>query len=397
MTAASLAWLVLAVQAPAFLTLLLRLLHAPWRRPPLKPVPSAPTLAGKVSVVIPTLNEGERIQPCLDGLARQGSELREVIVVDSRSTDDTVAKVETIANQDPRFRAVTDDLLPPGWVGRPWALDYGYRQADPASEWVLGIDADTQPQPGLVAALVQQAEAEHMDIVTLAPRFILQHLGEAWLQPALLLTLIYRFGAAGETQRDPQRAMANGQCCLLRRAALDQLGGYRLARASFCDDVTLVREAAKQGLKVGFWDGSQVLQVRMYTSAAETWREWGRSLDLKDAALPGQTWADVLFLLLVQALPWLLVPLLLALGAWESTDLSLRLLLGLNSFLLVQRLAMQFAIASAYATKPWTYWLSPTADPLAALRILISAGSRPKQWRGRTYSDPSVADSVGNP
>lgn len=395
MTVASLAWLLLALQTPAFLTLLLRLLPAPWRRPPLKPLTVRnPELAGKVTVIIPTLNEGERIQACLDGLAQQGQELREVVVIDSRSSDDTVAKVEAMARHDRRFRTITDDPLPPGWVGRPWALDYGYRHTE--GEWLLGIDADTQPQPGLVAALVQQAEAEAMDIVTLAPRFILQHLGEAWLQPALLLTLIYRFGAAGEAQRDPERVMANGQCCLLRRAALDQLGGYTLAQASFCDDVTLVREAAKRGLKVGFWDGSQVLQVRMYTSAAETWREWGRSLDLKDAAFPGQTWADVVFLLLVQALPWLLLPLLLALRAWESTDLSLRLLLGLNGFLLVQRVGLQFAIASAYASKPWTYWLAPTADPLAAVRIMLSAASRPKQWRGRTYPDRSTADTPDN-
>ncbi len=112
--------------------------------------------------------------------------------------------------------------------------------------------------------------------------------------------------------------------------------------------------------------------------------------------MPGQTWADVLFLSLVQALPWLLVPLLLAFRVWEGADFSVRLLLGLNGFLLMQRFAMQFAIASAYATKPWTYWLSPTADPLAALRILISAASRPKQWRGRTYGDGSPTESPGS-
>ncbi len=54
-------------------------------------------------------------------------------------------------------------------------------------------------------------------------------------------------------------------------------------------------------------DGAKVIKVRMYEGAAETWREWGRSLDLKDAASWGQTWGDVWFLLSVQGLPLLVV------------------------------------------------------------------------------------------
>jgi dolichol-phosphate mannosyltransferase len=31
------------------------------------------------------------------------------------------------------------------------------------------------------------------------------------------------------------------------------------------------------------------------------------------------------------------------------------------------------------------FWLSPLLDPLAVWRIILSATSRPKQWRGRAY------------
>ena len=31
------------------------------------------------------------------------------------------------------------------------------------------------------------------------------------------------------------------------------------------------------------------------------------------------------------------------------------------------------------------FWLSPLADPLAALRILLSTLRRPTRWRGREY------------
>jgi dolichol-phosphate mannosyltransferase len=288
------------VQLPMVAVLLSRLVRGPFRRPPL--APAQPTLdqLGTVSVVVPTLNEAERLRPCLEGLTQQGYELREVLVVDSRSTDGTQAVVQEYQASDPRLRLLEDDPLPPGWVGRPWALDYGFRHTASASTWVLGIDADTQPQPGLIAALVGAMERDGYDLVSLAPRFILKQPGEFWLQPALLMTLVYRFGPAGSASDSPQRVMANGQCFMVRRSLLDQLGGYQLASASFCDDVTLARCAAAQGANVGFWDGSRLLKVRMYEGMAETWREWGRSLDLKDAASSTQIWWDWLFLVLVQ-------------------------------------------------------------------------------------------------
>jgi dolichol-phosphate mannosyltransferase len=31
------------------------------------------------------------------------------------------------------------------------------------------------------------------------------------------------------------------------------------------------------------------------------------------------------------------------------------------------------------------FWLSPLADPLAVLRIILSAIHTPTQWRGRQY------------
>jgi dolichol-phosphate mannosyltransferase len=375
----------LTLQLPATALLLARLGKAPFRPPPLPATASDPEPANQVSVLVPTLNEAERIEPCLQGLHQQGQQLREVVVIDSRSQDGTVEKVLAMQTQDPRFRVITDDPLPAGWVGRPWALESGFRQAHPQSTWILGIDADTRPQPGLIASLTEVATTEGFDLISLAPRFILQHWGEAWLQPALLVTLIYRFGAAGEVGVAPARVMANGQCFLVRKSVLEQVGGYSLARASFCDDVTLARAIAAQGYKVGFLDGSNLIQVRMYTSLPETWREWGRSLDLKDASSPTQIWGDWLFLVLVQGIPVPLLVLLLGLQAWASADAVILALLGLNAGLILFRWGLLAGIAHSYTHRPWTFWLSPLADPLAVVRIGLSSLTQPRSWRGRRY------------
>ena len=378
----------LILQVPLTLVLLKRLSTARDRAAPLLPLdPSLEAtakLAPKVSIVIPTLNEIERLPTCLEGLRDQAA--REIIVVDSRSQDGTPEYVQKLQLDFPiPLKLVTDDPLPEGWVGRPWALHNGFLHSDPASEWILGIDADTLPQKGLVASFVQQAENDNFDIVSLSPKFILKTAGEQWLQPALLITLIFRFGATGDrTQFTEDRVMANGQCFLSKRSKLVELNGYELAKSSFCDDVTLARFAAQKGAKVGFLDGAALMQVRMYTSMAETWREWGRSLDLKDASTPSQTFADCLLLTAVQGLP---LPILIILSLLPlEASLPVSILFWLNAFLVFIRCLLVFGIRASYTEVGLWFWLSPLADPFAVMRIWISAFTKPKSWRGRAYN-----------
>lgn len=381
--------LLLLIQVPATAILFSRLLKGPRRHPPIEPQQPTPELLGIISVVVPTLNEALRISPLLAGLSRQSYEVREIIVVDSKSSDGTPDLVKTTQQKDPRFRLITDDPLPSGWVGRPWALHNGFLYSSEVSQWFLGLDADIEPHPGLVAGLVKTAEAQGYDLVSLSPQFILKYPGECWLQPALLMTLLYRFDPTGINTEQPERVMANGQCFLCRRSVLAAVGGYSSASGSFCDDVTLARNIAAQGYKVGFLDGAKVLRVRMYEGAMETWKEWGRSLDLKDATTRSQLWGDLWLLTSVQGLP---LPILLSYFFFlpQFSLLPLFLLFGLNLFLVVIRFAMLIAIAPSYdrtsAKGGWLFWLSPLADPLAVLRIFLSAFRTPREWRGRKYS-----------
>lgn len=320
---------------------------------------------------------------------RQGYEVREILIVDSHSPDGTADLVRAAQQRDPRLRLEFDPPLPVGWVGRPWALHTGFCRAHPESQWILGIDADTHPQPGLVASLLQTAAVDDLDVVSLAPQFILKSAGEWWLQPALLITLIYRFGAAQQVESQPERILANGQCLLIRRSLLEQMQGYTEARSSFCDDVTLVRAAAARGARVGFRDGSRLLKVRMYEGMAQTWREWGRSLDLKDATPFAQVWGDVYFLWAVQGLPLPLLVLSLIGLSVMPTLVPLQLTAALNGLLVLVRIGMTAAIAPVYDWQQGRgqalFWLSPLADPLAVWRLSLSSWQRPKQWRGRQY------------
>jgi dolichol-phosphate mannosyltransferase len=386
----------LALQVPALLLLLSRLMPGRTRRPPVEPL-RTPRRDTTVSVVVATLNEAKRIGPCLEGLMAQTEPLLEVLVVDSRSTDGTRELVEAAAARDPRIRLLTDDPLPEGWVGKVWALDTGLRHAK--GEWVLGIDADTMPEPGLVGAVVTAMEADRYDVASFAPRFMNQSAGERFVQPAMLVTLVYRCGAAGATQPPPDRVLANGQCFMARRSLLEKHGGYAPARASFSDDVTLARHLAARGARVGFLDGSRIISVRSYSSLKEMWREWGRSFDLKDATPMWRRWVDVAMVWCAQALP---VPMLLLLGALMLVTYTpgaqganwplLQALLLVNASALSVRLLLLYALRGCYAERGAPFWFSWLADIPAAWRLTQSTAKVPKSWRGRVYPTMAVGD-----
>ena len=391
----------LLAQAAAGVRVVWRLLPGRRRLPPIAPRTGGSPDA-RVSVVVATLNEARRLAPCLAGLRAQGPQLLEALVVDSRSTDGTREMVEAASALDPRIRLLTDAPLPAGWVGKVWALETGLRHA--RGEWVLGLDADIEPDPGLTGAVVAAARRQRLDVVSFAPCFADQSPGERWLQPAMLATLLYRVGAVGASGTAPDRVMANGQCFLARRDVLERHGGYAPARASFCDDVSLARHLARRGARVGFLDGSRLYRVRSYASAGEAWREWGRSFDLTDAAGAARQSIDLATVTLAQGLPLLVLaglavaaaagvplrpadPATAPAGAWLPA-----VLLALNLGLVGMRLALQVAMRGSYERRGLAWWASVTADPAAVLRLWLSTLRRPRAWRGRRYEILGATD-----
>jgi dolichol-phosphate mannosyltransferase len=348
-------------QGAAAVVVLARLARGRTRRPPLDAEAAAP--AARVSVVVPARDEAERIGPCLRGL-RDDPDVGEVVVVDDGSTDATAEVARRLG-----ARVVPAGRLPAGWVGKPWALQRGLEEA--TGDVVISLDADTQPRPGLVRALV--AALEDADLVTAGARFICHTSGERFLHPALLTTLVYRFGppdAAGA--RSPARLLINGQCTAVRRRRLLDAGGYAPAAGHMTDDAALARALARKGWRIAFREAGPLLAVDMHDSMEETWREWGRSIALPDVTPAGWQAADLAVVWLTLGLPWLR---LLARRA-EPLDVGL----------IALRWLLTVPLAASYVQRGPAYWLSPLADPLAAARLTWGAVRPSRRWRGRDYA-----------
>ena len=148
----------LVAQVAALVVLLRRLMPGRHRPPPVAPRPDGVDDT-TVSVVVPARNEALRIGPCLAGLRAQGAPLVEAIVVDGGSTDGTPRVVDDAAALDARIRWIAEPPRPPGAVGRPWAIATGCTVA--RAEWIMVVDADAAPRPGMIAGAVTAARARN--------------------------------------------------------------------------------------------------------------------------------------------------------------------------------------------------------------------------------------------
>lgn len=332
----------------------------------------------RVSVILPVLNEAKRIERCLKSLICQPAEVTEILVVDGGSADGTQAIVQRYRCLDPRVRLIDASPIDPRWTGKAWGLHFGLQRSDPESTWILTVDADLWVSPKLIRSLLAHVERTDVSTFSIATR---QHLSgklEALLHPALLTTLIYRYGSPGRAHRNLHKVQANGQCFLSPRKVLLETGAFRAAQSSLCEDITIVRRLAECGHAVGFYESSGLADVSMYQDWRETWNNWPRSLPMRDQYFG---WREVVGLVGIVAFQGLPLPVMLV-GILLRAPLGLLLL---ASMLLAIRIGVLFGLARAYAGKPWTYWLSPLADLPAVLRIIQLALRKRHSWRGRTY------------
>ena len=240
-----------------------RLARFPRLGPPAIPTAQAPL----VSILIPARNEERAIGRCVAGALAQHYPAYELIVVDDGSTDGTAALLAGV--NDPRLRVLCGRPLPPAWVGKCNVCQQLGEAA--RGEWLLFLDADTAPQPDLVAALVTYAEQHQLDLVTIVPFLELESFWERAVLPPFLALIgdLYPFERMAQPDVRPEQVMANGQCILVRQTAYAAIGGHAAVRDEVLDDVRLAQALRRAGYRVGGAEGLAYLRVRMYTSGRE--------------------------------------------------------------------------------------------------------------------------------
>ena len=327
-----------------------------------------------VAAVVPARDEAAFIGRAVRSLAGQDYPGEFAIVVVDDSSGDGTADAARAAAPDGCIEVVRGAGPPPGWTGKLWALDQGVRRAAdiaPDAAFLWFTDADIEHAPDALRRLVRRAEADGCDLVSLMVRLNCESGWERLLIPAFVFFFqkLYPFRRVNDARS--RTAGAAGGCMLVRRAALNRIGGLAAIRGDLIDDCALARAIKPGG---GIWLGltASTRSIRPYPALGDIWsmvartafHQLGYSATLLAGAIVGM------------ALLYLAPP--LAVLGWPAHGDGTALALGAASWVLM---------TVVYGPTLRLYGLSPVNRlllPVAALfYVAMTADSARRHWSGR--------------
>jgi glycosyltransferase involved in cell wall biosynthesis len=223
--------------------------------------PAADADCPRISLLFAARDEEEKLPAALATLAAIDYPNLEIIGVNDRSQDSTGRILDDFAAH-PRFRAVHVAELPPGWLGKPHALQKAYEAS--TGDWLLFTDADVRFHPEALRRAVSLARQRNLDHLTL--------FGDIEMVGFWEKVLLTFFGMAFHLAADPYR-ISNpnsrvyagvGAFQLLRRAAYEACGTHRRLAMEVVDDMRLGKIVKQSGFRSGMGVAEQFVTIRWH-------------------------------------------------------------------------------------------------------------------------------------
>jgi hopene-associated glycosyltransferase HpnB len=386
----------------------------------------APQTWPAVTAIIPARNEAETIAQTIASLAQQNYPGKfSIIVIDDHSEDATAKLAQDSAQKNSANPRASTEItilnappLQPGWTGKLSALNAGVLHATregtasavPQSDATNGAsapaasaptylwftDADIVHAPDTLTRLVARAEKNNLDLTSLMVQLRAQTLPEKFLIPPFLFFFLMLYPPRKIANPNSKTAGAAGGCILLRRTALDRIGGLSSIRSEVIDDCALARavkisspspttsanpqNSVAQSAAPNIWMGltRKSHSLRAYTTFAEI-----RDMIARTAFTQLRYSALLLFATLLGLAITYLAPIALLF----AHDIATRVI-ALATWLLMSLLflpTVRFYRISTHwsATLPVAALFYATATTLSALRYWTNRGA---QWKGRSQA-----------
>jgi glycosyltransferase involved in cell wall biosynthesis len=252
----------------AFITLFwlshgLRVAYGALRLPWLKDsAPAADADCPAISILFAARDEEEKLPAALATLTEIEYPRLEIIAVNDRSQDATGRILDEFAAVHPRLRVVHVAKLPPGWLGKPHALQKAYEAS--TSDWLLFTDADVRFRPDVLRRAITMARARELDHLTLLCDVEMIGFWEK--------TLITFFVAVFHLASDPYRVSSPsspfyvgvGAFQLVKRTAYEASGTHRRLAMEVIDDMKLGKIIKKAGFRSGAGIAQDSVVVRWH-------------------------------------------------------------------------------------------------------------------------------------
>ena len=228
----------------------------------------------RITALIPARNEAETITRTVESLAMQAypGELQ-IVVIDDHSEDATAALARGAAAKacsGRRIEIISAKGLEEGWTGKLWALQRGvdHVSTEPPDYFWL-TDADIVHAPDTLNRLVGRAEKDRLDLTSLMVLLQAKSIPERLLIPPFLYFFLKLYPPKWIATRESQIAGAAGGCVLLRREALERIGGLTSIRSEVIDDCSLARKVKSSGGAIWMGLTRKSESLRSYTSFRE--------------------------------------------------------------------------------------------------------------------------------
>jgi hopene-associated glycosyltransferase HpnB len=355
-------------------------------------LPAADAQFPTVVAIVPARNEAATIGVTVAALLKQDypGPFR-VRVVDDHSDDGTadVAKRAAAENGGARrFAVYSAAPLPPGWTGKLWALNEGIRHAsgdaapqEENAEFYWFTDADIQHAPDTLRRLVSRAQTSQLDLTSLMVLLRARTFPEKLLIPAFVYFFLQLYPPRWIAHPQSSTAGAAGGCLLIRRAALQRIGGLAAIRDALIDDCALARAVKTAGGRLSMGVTRASVSLRDYQTFTEI-----RDMIARTAFTQLRYSAPLLLLTILALFLTYLVPVALLFAGS-----ALPRILGIISCLLM---AASFLPTVRYYRLPpaWALLLPVTAvfyaqaTALSAVRFWLGHGG---QWKGRAQAPTS--------
>jgi len=333
--------------------------------------------ASRVSILIPARDEERNLAACLDAALAQGETIREVLVYDDHSTDETPAIIDEYARRDARVKSIVPAMLPAGWGGKTFAC--ARLAAAARGEWLLFLDADARLAEGAAARMLAEASGRRLTLLSCWPALELRSFWERALMPLLNFVVFTLYPAPLALRRaDASLGLAHGACLLVHRSTYARVGGHAAVRDEIFEDVRLAqlwRERGQAGLCL---DGQGIVSVRMYRSFAEIWKGFQKNF-YPAFRRESSFWLFMAMHSLLLLLPFICAPLFFMTGGGTAAFAVVALCV----------LAMRAVLALRFRHPWWSVLLHPVGEAILVALGLSSwwrcKSGRGVEWKGRRY------------
>lgn len=214
-----------------------------------------------LTVIVPARNEAENIAATLHSLLAADGVVLQILAVDDRSTDDTGAIIERLAECEARIEVLHVAELPPGWLGKTHAMAVAAQRA--TGEWLLFTDGDVLFRRDALRRALEYATSSGADHMVLLPTILLRSLGERMMVAFLQVLSIWAVRPWRVPDPEARKdAIGVGAFNLIRREVYDALGGWEAFRMEVVEDLALGRRVKESGYAQRVALGVDMVNVR---------------------------------------------------------------------------------------------------------------------------------------